>query len=355
MRVFVFEHVCGGGMVRQPLDSGLARQGAALLSAVVADFLKAGIHVLTTLDHRFDLSLSGAQVLAVGPADRIEPVIDQLAAEADWALVIAPESEGVLEAWSAKLTAAGARRLGSKPDAVALCADKLALSRALAEVGLPIIETRRLDKKPTIDRPMIVKRRRGAAHEDIYVVRRQSDLAGLPFGRDWIIQPFQPGRSINTSFIVHGQQRRRLLACEQCIEWTDRLVYHGGRMPVEEPTQTRAFDLAERALERIGGLHGFVGVDLILADSSAAGGSDAGDSGKSPGGDVIVEVNARPTMAYVGLARLCATSLARALVDSTAPLAWQEASLAFEADGRILWQHAGTGAATEASVQVHGA
>lgn len=333
MRVFVFEHVCGGGMLRQPLDTGLAHQGAALLSAVVEDFLRADMRVMTTLDHRFDLSLSGAQVLPVGPGESVEPVIDQLAAEADWALVIAPESDGVLEAWSAKLTAAGARRLGSTPEAVALCADKLALARALGEAGIPVIETRRLDKSPKIDRPMVVKRRRGAAHEDIYVVTQQEELASLPFGREWIVQPFHHGRSISTSFIVHGQQRRRLLACEQQILRGDRLVYHGGRMPVEEPLQSRAFALAERALARIGGLHGFVGVDLMLGENGA--GDGAGD------GDVVVEVNARPTMAYVGLARLCTTSLARALVDRDAPLAWQDASVAFEADGGILWQHKG--------------
>jgi hypothetical protein len=52
-----------------------------------------------------------------------------------------------------------------------------------------------------------------------------------------------------------------------------------------------------------------------------------------------VEINARPTMAYVGLARLCTTSIARALIEPDAPLTWKAAQLAFEADGRILWVH----------------
>lgn len=325
MRVFLFEHICGGGVVRQPLDAALAQQGAAMLSTVADDFLRAGIRVLTTLDHRFDLSLPGAEVLAVGPGDSVEPVIDQLAAEADWALVLAPESDGVLEAWSSKLTAAGARRLGSRPDAISLCADKLAMAQTLGEAGVPVLPTRRLDKGVSIDRPMVVKRRRGAAHGDIHICRRPEDLAALPFGRDWIVQPYRPGRSISTSFIVHGPKRRRLLACEQCVEQEDHMVYHGGRMPVDDATSQRAFDLAQRAIERIGGLRGFVGVDLILGDK--------------PADDVVVEINARPTMAYIGLARLCTTSIARALIEPDAPLAWKAAELAFEADGRILWVH----------------
>jgi tyramine---L-glutamate ligase len=325
MRVFLFDHVCGGGVVRQPLDAALAQQSAAMLCAVADDFLRASIRVLTTLDHRFDLALPGADVLPVGPGDTIEPVIDQLAAEADWALVLAPESDGVLEAWSSKLTAAGARRLGSRPDAITLCADKLAMARTLGEAGVPTLPTRRLDKGVVVDRPLVVKRRRGAAHGDIHICRKPEDLAALPFGRDWIVQPYHPGKSVSTSFIVHGQKRRRLLACEQCVEQGDHMVYHGGRMPLDDAGSERAFALAHRAIERIGGLRGFVGVDLILTDD--------------PADDVVVEINARPTMAYVGLARLCTASIARALIDPDAPLAWKPAELAFEADGRILWEH----------------
>ncbi|MCC7145387.1 MAG: ATP-grasp domain-containing protein [Phycisphaeraceae bacterium] len=332
MRVFVFEHVCGGGMLRQPLDASLVTRGMAMLKVVVEDFLQAGAQVMTTLDWRIELPLHGAQVLKSEADSNVEGVIDQLAAEADWALVIAPEFDKILETWSSKLTAAGARRLGSRPDAIALCADKLTFAQTLREGtrgggkagwggGAAVPETWRLRADEVVDQPLVVKRRRGSGCEEVYIVRGKDDLARLPYGRDWVAQLYVPGMAVSVPFIVHGSKRRRLRACEQIVEGQWKVAYRGGRMPLRADLVERAYGLAEDVIGRIAGLRGFVEADLILAEN--------------PDDDVVLEVNARPTLSYLGLRQLCTKSVAMALVDEHAPLAWREERLRFAVDGRV--------------------
>ena len=321
MRIFIFEHVCGGGMVRQVLDKALVQQAVAMLKAVADDFMSAGVQVLTTLDHRIDLALDGAQVLIATDEEPVDPVIDQLAAEADWALLIAPEFDRILETWSEKLTAAGARRLGSGPEAVAMCADKLGFARLMVDAAVPTPPTSRLDPRREIDQPMVVKRRRGAGCEEVYLCRTRDELAALPVARDWIVQPYVNGLPVSASLIVRRDKRRRLLVSRQLIEQNHRLTYHGGCMPVEAALADRAFALAEQAIGRVTGLHGFVGVDMILCDN--------------PADDVVIEINARPTMSYVGLRHLCKTSVAMALIDPAAPLDWRDGPVQFDESGRI--------------------
>lgn len=324
MRVFVFEHVCGGGMIRQPLDSATVERSSAVLSAVVEDFLHAKVQVLTTLDHRISLRLEGAQVLRADGRSSIEPVIDQLAAEADYALVIAPESEGILESWSAKLTAAGARRLGSRPDAVSLCADKLSFADAMTHGGVPTPLTRRLSAEAELSKPVVVKRRRGAGCEEVYLCKTRGDLSLLPFGRDWIMQDYIPGMPASASFIIHGGVPRRLDVVRQFVDGSPKLQYRGGSVPLDPDRRRRAFDLAEQALERVSGLRGFVDVDVVLAD-------DGDDAAR----DVVLEINPRLTMSYIGLKALCETSVAMAIVEADAPLRWRTEAVRFDTRGKV--------------------
>lgn len=316
MRVFVFEHVCGGGMVRQVPDACLTRQAGAVLGAIVESFLRAGTMVLTTLDYRAELNLGAAQVLKVEAEDSVDGVIDQLAAEADWALVVAPESDGILESWSLKLTAAGARRLGSRPDAIALCADKLAFARAMRAGKVKTPATARLDPQQSIEQPLVVKKRFGAGYQGVYVVRSRSDLATIGVGRDCIVQPLVEGTPLACSFLVHGSKRTRLPVVEQVVEVDHAIRLRGVRLPVEGGVAERGVQLAERALERIPGLRGFVGVDVVVASD--------------PQQDVVLEVNPRPTMAFVALHRACLTSLAQAIVDPEAPLRWTQDALVYD-------------------------
>src|SRR5215470_16052065 len=96
MRIFVVEYVTGGGLLGQPLPPTLAREGAAMLEAVVSDFVTAGVgEVITLRDPRFEPRLpSSVRQLVI--TESFDERVDACLAMSDAALVIAPETGGVL-------------------------------------------------------------------------------------------------------------------------------------------------------------------------------------------------------------------------------------------------------------------
>jgi predicted ATP-grasp superfamily ATP-dependent carboligase len=321
MRIFLFEHMSGGGMVDRELPRHLVGQGAAMLRAVAQDFMRAGHTVMTTLDARVVLDLGQAQVLRAHAEDRLDDVIDQLAAEADRALVIAPEWVGVLEHWTSKLTAAGARRLGSAPEAIKLCSDKYAFAQRLSRLHVPAVRTVLFEQRDQIQGPAIVKLRHGAGCDNTFRVPDTRAMRTPPWRGRWIAQPYIEGIPVSVSMIVVRHIRRILPAGRQIIQGEGQLSYHGNEIPLPEALSQRATALAERAVAAVPGLRGWCGVDLILADD--------------PIHDVVIEINPRITMSYIGLQRLCRDNMAVALMEPEAPLRFRSARVVFDANGVI--------------------
>src|SRR4051794_2022523 len=131
MRVFIFEHICGGGLTDQELTSRLVWEGGAMLRAVVEDFVALGVEVTTTLDTRAALKLDGAKITSIAPGSDFVPQFDRLVGGADAALIIAPEFHGLLERWADRVRNLGTRLLGCGPESVAAASDKFALSARL--------------------------------------------------------------------------------------------------------------------------------------------------------------------------------------------------------------------------------
>ncbi len=309
-----------------------------MLAAAVSDFLGAGVQVFTTIDARTDVPCDGAAVTKVSPGDAIEPLFDRLAVNCDMVLVIAPESEGVLEQWVARLKRLNVRSLGCGTRAVNLCADKLKLACYLAQQGLPVPATALFRHGQNARFPAVVKPRRGAGCQDTYLCMDQRDTQGLPANGDWIIQPWvnwNGGVTASVSLLIHAQHVTPLLAGRQQIKvdhsCPPRLYYEGGLMPLEEPLHDRAMNLARWAASTVRGLHGFVGVDLILTEQ--------------PVGDNVIEINPRLTISYVVLQQFCKTHLASAMLanDPAVDLAsaqevrraWSGQHLEFDAAGHV--------------------
>ncbi|MCX5661878.1 MAG: ATP-grasp domain-containing protein [Planctomycetota bacterium] len=325
MRVLIFEHICGGGLSGVDLRPTLARKGGAMLENLVADFLAAGVKVVTTLDTRASLPLPGASVERVAPGSDFSAIFDRLARSCDAALAVAPEFDGLLEGWCARIEALGVRSLGSSPAAIRLTGDKFGLAAHWARAGIPTPATLAGLPKPDVAQfPCIAKPRFGAGCEDTFVCRSAEDLRQLPRRADWIVQPFIPGIAASAACVVHDGHARPLRAGEQRVEGAGRLSYRGGRLPLPEDLERRALDLATRAIACVPGLRGYVGVDLVLGESARD--------------DSAIELNPRPTVAFAGLRRLCATSLARAILDPRAPLAWRPGRLVYDASGAGRWE-----------------
>src|SRR5437016_4410103 len=106
-------------MAGRALATELAPLGAAMLRAVVEDFLAIGVQVVTCLDRRAQVELGAAEVTRIDGERLFEPIFQRLAMGSDAFLIIAPESDRVLEDWSLRLVTSGVRSLGSSPGAVA--------------------------------------------------------------------------------------------------------------------------------------------------------------------------------------------------------------------------------------------
>ena len=323
MKVFVFEHFNGALL---PEEAGaqsdpLLRQGGAMLRAVADDFLALGGEVLTMLNTRSPVDRNGLTVIPVEVDTDVGHVFDELAGVADATLVIAPETEGVLVDWLERLADTGATSLGCTPEAANLCGDKLATARHLGIVNVPtpkVYELAAAAEAP-LSYPVVVKPHHGAGCDDTFICHGPDELAEFDASEPWIVQRFVPGQPVSCSLIVHGTRLVTLLPGAQIVEGERRLSYLGGRIPLAADLAQRATQLAQDAAAWIPGLHGFVGVDMILGDR--------------PEDDRVIDVNPRLTVSYVALSRLCTTNLAEALLDPEAVPAWSDQTVQFNAAG----------------------
>jgi predicted ATP-grasp superfamily ATP-dependent carboligase len=149
---------------------------------------------------------------------------------------------------------------------------------------------------------------------------------------DVVVERFHRGTPVSASFLAHGDRLIELPAGRQTIATSainrhmDRLTYAGGAIGLSSDLARRATALARRALQSIEGLRGFVGVDMVLGDSAP---------GADGAGDVVVDINPRLTVSYIALCTLCETSLAAAMLDMDAPLAFDGRVVEFDYTGRV--------------------
>ncbi|MCC6581112.1 MAG: ATP-grasp domain-containing protein [Phycisphaeraceae bacterium] len=343
MRIFVFEHVTGGGLAGQPWPVDLAMQGGAMLSAVAEDMHRAGHHVTATRDLRWASNLTGMEVRELAPqapAEQVRDTFDQLAREADVTLVIAPETDGVLSRWLRRLADAGCRGANATAEAAELCGDKMALAVQWALHGVPTPETWMLldqgeswpwEIARTAGYPCVIKPRDGAGCERTWWCRTPDELAeaarrhGESEQRPAMVaQSACPGQAVSCSVLI-GRGGKFLCppAFQQiALDKSGRMSYHGGRMGLGRGMSERARQLAQQAVDTVDGLHGYIGVDLVLGDD--------------PKRDQVVEINPRLTLSYLGLRGMSRDNLAPWLLgeakespcwDEQASASWDQAGV----------------------------
>jgi len=330
MRIFIHEHYCGGGLVGQALPSELLAAGSGMLRNLVEDFHAAGHDVTVLVDERVPLQVPG-RIIAIDAASpqRAVDAVDRALAAVDAAVVVAPEHGELLPAMLERIERAGVVNLGSTSVAVRFVSDKHALAQRLAAAGLEVPctalgfehATEMLEQFGEI----IMKPNRGAGCVDTHVCRTAADVAALPRRGDWLVQQRVPGLAASVAFILPRSGRPiPLRAGLQAIgiagnTRSGRLDYFGGRLPLDPALESRAIRLGEAALHHLEGLHGFVGIDLIL--------------GERPEQDTLIEVNARPTVAYAALRRLALFRIPDLMVGDPVRVDWRPGSVRYQADG----------------------
>jgi len=307
--VLVHEYVTGGGWPAQNLPRGLAAEGFAMLRAVLNDFrLWGGVSLITTRDVRLaGLPLCADRVVNLHHEEYLRTLND-LIADVDAVLVIAPESNGVLARLSALVEQSGRLLLGSSAEGVSVAGDKWDCFRRFADNDLPTPHTWRVSCAEALTAaekfgfPLVVKPIDGVGCEGVSIVSDSSSLRMAldllnPRPESILVQRYLSGTHASVSLLVAETGVLPLSLNEQVVSVGVPFIYRGGTVPLDHIQRDLAFECAERAVSLVPGLRGYVGVDMLLTEKEC----------------YTIEINPRLTTSYVGLRRVININLAEAI------------------------------------------
>jgi len=222
---------------------------------------------------------------------------------ADAALVIAPETGGVLHRLCRMVEDVGGVLLGPSSAAVQLTADKWRLAEHLAVNGVRTPPCRSAGVNDW-SYPQVCKPRDGAGSQATFLVEcadnwincidqaRREDFEGEP-----LAQPYVPGVPASASFLIGPDKTLPLPPTRQVLSNDGRFHYLGSVADLPALQARRAAACGLQAVRAIEGLRGYVGVDLVLGQ--AADGNQ----------DYVIEINPRLTSSYLELRRIMRENL----------------------------------------------
>lgn len=323
MRLFVYEHVTGGGMLAESPPASLVREADLMLRTLV-DELRAipGVVVLASRDPRLP-PLDGVASLPPTPGEAPLALYARGLANSEAAWPTAPETGGVLEQLARRTLAAGVRLIGCRPGAVAVAASKRRTAQALAARGIAVIPTfTAADPLPETPGALwVVKPDDGAGADGLQLVPGWR-LAAARLAADpdrLVAQPWLDGEAASLSVHCRDGQATLLAVNRQRVKVSPAGVTLVGLEVNALPDPGgRLAALADAVCRAIPGLDGYVGIDVLLGEDEP----------------VVVEVNPRLTTSYAVLGRALGINVARRLLNGTdeAPAATAgPVSLALEA------------------------
>ncbi len=304
MKVFVYEHITSGALINASLPASLAHEGNEMLSAIVHDMtLLADIELIILRDSRLEPLLDifdgfRHQCLMIDNDSTFEEYYDRSVQEADAVLIIAPETDGLLENLQQSVLNQNKQLLGCQPIATHICTDKVICHQQLIShnVLTPLTITANEWLLNSFESPsgFVIKPRDGAGCINTLFFANSSVLTtwlranAIDFEQT-IIQPYVEGNSISLSVLVDDKTSRVLAINQQHIKLDNgQLSFHGSCVNGIAETQfsrMQATEIVQKTHNAIPGLWGFVGIDLIVTDNQA----------------YIVDINPRLTTSYVGL------------------------------------------------------
>lgn len=305
MRTFVGEFVCGGGFIRHDIRHiarALREEGAAMAAAICQDLAELG-DVVLPLDSRFSLTLPrNVQTMPIEADRPLWPQWVAAARNCDAAIVIAPETDGILAQAVGMLRAGGVDVASGSGDFLRVASDKWETARAMAAGNVPHPVTYAAASPPSDVDPLgrwVIKPRDGCGTDRIQTFDRL-DHAVQELRDGYILQSWVEGRPVSVSVIVSGGEMTVLPAVAQTLD-SQTCAYAGGHGPLPDDAQRRAASLAACALAAMPPTaRGFVGLDLILA--------------ADPHDDRVIELNPRLTTSYVGLRHMIEGNLAQRIL-----------------------------------------
>jgi predicted ATP-grasp superfamily ATP-dependent carboligase len=311
-RVFVYEYLSGGGLgAADDADSAeLLSMGRSMRDAMLADLLRLDTCSVTVAACESSSSLPrAATALCPLAGETAFEFVARQSARHDVVWLVAPETDGVL----ARLQRAvdPARWLGCSAEAIALASSKKNTLARLASHG--ITTPLAFVGAPGVDR-WVVKPDDGAGAVDTRVfadaaLARADQNRRAQSGASVTLEPWVEGEALSLSLLCapRGSELLSINRQQIAIDASGGLSFEGVSVNAVDRADPRAPHLAawaDQVGRAIGGLNGFVGIDLVWHPRR---------------GPVAIEVNPRVTNAYVGLSAALGRNLAGELLAHCLP------------------------------------
>ena len=324
MNLLIVEYVSGGGYANQKLSSSTLSEGYGMVRSLISDCKAADHNVTTLMDSRlraFNPPNEADKIVSVSSPYELDKKLKELSGVADAIYVIAPESGQVLEKFVETVEASGGTSLNCEVDAIKRVSNKMTVYEAVERIGLKAPETVLLDiheKTENIERlikelgyPLVFKPLDGVSCGGLSIVKDGGDIAGAvkkvaqeSASRQFIAQKRVRGKAASACVISTEDKALSVSLNRQLVTLASpdkESGYYGGVVPFEHPLERKALRAAERVVEAFSGLKGYVGVDMILTEEEP----------------VMMEVNPRLTVSYIGLNKAANFNPAEAIVNAT--------------------------------------
>jgi hypothetical protein len=328
--VLIYEYVTGGGFIGSPALPRITSEAYAMLNSLVRDFSQnAGCEVVTIMEKRLAKHFRpsfASRVSEISSRSELDNTLKSAFKEVDATLIVAPETDGVLESITRVAEESGCSLLlGSGSNALQRVSKKDEAVQIARSAGIAVPETMciSVDEDPRlafrlardIGLPIVVKPQEGAGSEGVFVVNSREDLVEalkkMRAGnakRKLLLQQYVRGTdaSVNvlsskSGYVVPLAMNRQLVRLKPPSEVSG---YEGGCTPFHDSLEHEALDEACRIVESVKGLKGYVGIDFVLTEEKP----------------VFMEINARITTSYTGLHRILRTDsgkgAANAIIDA---------------------------------------
>jgi tyramine---L-glutamate ligase len=323
LNLLIFECFSGGGHADQKLSSSILSEAYGMLRTAVSDFRMAGHNVTTLLDSRLvalDAPMEANKVIAVCTKNQFEDKIEEFSGKVDAVYVIAPESNQVLEGLLQKVNDSGGMSLNCEVDSVKTVSNKITAHEVLKKSGVKVPDTVFLDTNEKLENirniireleyPLLFKPADGTSCGGLSVIQNENQI---PQGakrvrqestsKQFLAQRLIKGKTASACVLSSGDKAVALSVNKQLVTLASpkgESKYFGGEVPFNHKLEKCALKVAEKAVEAVKGLRGYVGVDMLLTDEEA----------------IVIEINPRLTVSYVGLQKVATLNMSNAIIDA---------------------------------------
>ncbi len=295
IKIFVCEFITGGGFNHDEFNASLLYEGQLMRDVLLEDLSKLPYKITTTYDARLAQPQYCDLAIKVNALVDVWQVWDELIKSVDAVWFVAPESAGILE----KLTKLAEQQnkivIGSNCSSIQMASNKLLTYEALKEANIPTLLTYDVDHWQAHNHHQwVAKPLDGAGCEDTYYFDDASTLDNWLLKDDrvhsHIVQAFQDGIPASISCLIFNGAAKVLACNKQLIYIENNSLFFKGVLVNGLQEFASSFEkIANQIALAFPGLEGYVGIDVIVSDSS------------QEQKVIVVEINPRLTTAYVAL------------------------------------------------------